>query len=92
MPNGPDPDTADLVLRGRVVEIVPRTGSSGQPRWLVTVAVEQVTEGSFSGDRFAFVVHSPVKSGLAQGGVYTFRAKRGADGYTVDPLPGLPKP
>lgn len=76
------PDT-DLVFEGTVVDVAPVR--SARDAFRVTMAVEKVVRGSFSGARFEFGVHSPTKSGLVQGGRYTVRATREKDGYVVDP-------
>jgi hypothetical protein len=81
---------ADLILRGRVTEIVRIPNSHRTAGWRVKVAVEQVLSGDFSEEFFSFAIHSPVKSGLAVGGVYTIRATRVADGYTVNATQWLP--
>jgi hypothetical protein len=54
--------------------------------WLVTVVVEKVVSGEFSGSTFSFAVHSPAMSGLEVGRFYTVRAEWNGSGYVVDPL------
>ncbi|MFT3775046.1 MAG: hypothetical protein QM820_57595 [Minicystis sp.] len=57
-----------------------------QKSWIVTVKVEKVLSGSFSGESFSFRIHSPAKSGLSKGHSYTIEAKWVGDGYAVDEL------
>lgn len=83
-------EAADLVLRGRIVALTPLPGPRRRGGWRVTMAVDRVVEGEFTGDRFEFAVHSPAKSNLKEGGDYLIRATRTGDGFIVDPLQWLP--
>lgn len=84
------PEADALIVEGDVVDITPMSGSPMR-LWQVTIAVDRVVAGSFTGSRFAFAVHSPSKSGLMLGGHYRVRATRSGDGYAVDPLQWLPR-
>jgi len=75
---------SDLVLNGEVVSIDPFPDPERRKRWRVTMKVAHVDCGTFDGETFAFLVHSPIKSGLAIGGRYTVRADSTDDGYLVD--------
>ena len=72
----------DLVLVGRVSSIT-QGGTLPKP-WIVTVDVEKIISGDFSGGQFAFAVHSPSRSGLEVGRSYTVRAAWKGKGYDVD--------
>lgn len=54
--------------------------------WLVTLIVEHVVSGEFSGGTFSFAVHSPARSGLEVGGSYTVKAVWKDGRYYVDPF------
>lgn len=73
-----------LVLEGTVTSI--RQIDHEFTPWLVTVMVEKVVFGEFSGAMFSFAVHSPAMSGLEVGRSYTVRAVWKDGGYVVDPL------
>jgi len=84
---------ADLVFRGTITAI----GPSPLPpesllNWVITMRVERIIEGQFSGKEFSFRVHSPVQSGLLVGHAYRVRAKSTPAGYTVDPFQWMGQP
>lgn len=79
-----------LILKGKVIAIEPYHDPARRKRWLVTLHVEKVIAGKYTGDTFAFPIHSPTKSGLTDGGHYTVRIEPAADGYRVDELQWLP--
>jgi hypothetical protein len=75
----------NLVILGTVTGI--RDDNSGNPlrHWVVTVKVDRVISGIFSGKTFSFAVHSPTQSGLEEGRQYQIRASGTInDGYAVD--------
>lgn len=74
----------DLVFTGTVTEIRAVSVPRSPQRWQVTVNVDKVLSGDFSGSTFSFLVHSPVKSGLQLGGSYTIKATWNGNGYLVD--------
>ncbi|MFL6262492.1 MAG: hypothetical protein ACJ76Y_22570 [Thermoanaerobaculia bacterium] len=76
------PGEGDLVFVGTVTKIVPT--SDKLKSWAVTVRVERIVSGTFSGTSFTFAVHSPAISGLKVGKSYTIRATWTKDGYVVD--------
>jgi len=80
--------STELVLEGTIESVTPG-GADRRRRWQVTLRVERVLAGDFDAERFAFVVHSPAKSGLAVGQRRIVRASRVADGYAVDELQWL---
>lgn len=60
----------EVVLRGTVTELRPSRGPHPHLKWLATLAVDSVAAGSFSEPTFPFRIHSPTKSGIAEGGKY----------------------
>lgn len=80
--------STELVLEGTIESVTPG-GTDRRRRWQVTLRVERVLAGDFGAERFAFVVHSPAKSGLAVGQHRIVRASRAGEGYTVDELQWL---
>src|SRR4030095_11077678 len=72
----PKATASDLVLVGTVTRIAP----SGAPStffeytWVVTVRVENIVSGTFSGSTLTFFIHSPAMAGLEVGGSYTIKA------------------
>jgi hypothetical protein len=80
-----------LTLDGTIEALDPIAQARRRHGWRVTLAVDRVVDGIFSGDRFQFVVHSPARSGLQLGGRATVKAERTADGYSVDPDQWLPR-
>jgi hypothetical protein len=76
------PRDRTLVLVGKVVSIT--QGGSRPKRWVVTIEVEKVVRGEYSGSRFSFAVHSPSRSGLEEGHSYEVKAVWKGEGYDVD--------
>lgn len=78
--DGDSPTVHDLRFVGTVTAIGlrrPPDPSTGHRRnWVVTARVEQVLAGTFDGDTFSFVVHSPHLEGLREGGRYVIYADR----------------
>jgi len=78
--------SGDLTFRA-VVERV-ECSSVGQAGgfldWIVRTRVVEVLAGEFSGDQFAFRIHSPSRSGLEAGVTCTIRAEWTGNGYRVD--------
>jgi hypothetical protein len=66
----------DVVLRGTVIETRPVQGRDPHQKWLVTLQVDSVVAGCFSGHTLSFSIHSPTKSGIAVGGRYEIHATR----------------
>jgi len=89
-PAAPGAARDDLVFRGTVTTLQPAPVAGSNAGWIVTMHVQQVRAGKFSGDEFSFRVHSPAQSGLRPGEIYTVRATATRDGgYRVDPLQWL---
>ena len=89
-PAPPDEARESLVFRGTVTTLQPAPVPASNADWIVTLHVEQVLAGKFSGSEFSFRVHSPAQSGLRPGETYTVRATAMGDGgYRVDPLQWL---
>ena len=84
-PAAPGAARDDLVFRGTVTTLQPAPVAGSNAGWIVTLHVQQVRAGKFSGDEFSFRVHSPAQSGLRPGETYTVRATATGDGYRVDP-------
>jgi len=83
--NAASPPGKDLVLVGKVTSL--KLGGGDEiKRWIVTVKVEKVVTGDFSGPTLQFAVHSPAHSGLEKGRSYTIEAIWAGAGYTVDEL------
>ena len=76
------PARKDLVLTGRISSIT--QGPDLLKPWIVTVDVEKVVSGEFSGDQFRFAIHSPARSGLEVGHSYTIKSVWKGQGYEVD--------
>jgi hypothetical protein len=73
----------EVVLRGTITEIRPARGSHPHQKWLAILAVDSVVAEHFSGQTFAFRIHSPTKSGIAVGGRYVIHATRTQTGEYV---------
>ena len=82
------PRKKDLVLVGTIFSIT--QGGSDRKPWIVTIDVEKVVSGDFSGKTFEFAVHSPSISGLQEGHSYTIKATWKGGGYDVDELQWIP--
>jgi hypothetical protein len=54
--------------------------------WVVTFAVDKVTQGDFSKPTFSIRIHSPARSGLEIGKQYSVKSKWNGSGYDVDEL------
>ena len=76
--------SATLVFRGTVTEIVNAPVQRSNHDWMISMRVDQVEKGEFSGKTLNFRVHSPVKSGLTSNGTYRVEARLTQDGYFVD--------
>lgn len=78
--DSPTPPVPDLRFVGTVTAIglrrPPDPGPGHRLNWVVTARVEQVLAGSFDGETFSFVVHSPQQEGLREGGRYVIDADR----------------
>jgi hypothetical protein len=68
-----------LVFEGTVTSI--KIGVDDLKPWIVTVMVEKVITGNFSGPMFQFGVHSPARAGLEAGESYTIEAIWRGTGY-----------
>jgi hypothetical protein len=73
----------DVVLRGTVGEIRPAQGRHPHLKWMVTLQVESVVAGNFTGATLSFGIHSPVKAGIAVGGRLEVHAARSQAGEYV---------
>jgi hypothetical protein len=72
------------VFVGTVTSIRSAAGADSRRDWVVTMHVDEVLSGSFAGEQFSFAIHSPTKSGLAEGGKVTVRATAVPGGWQVD--------
>ena len=52
--------------------------------WIIRTRVLEVITGDFTGEQFAFRVHSPSRAGLEVGTTCTITAVWTGTGYTVD--------
>jgi hypothetical protein len=75
-----------LVFEGTVASVEISQLPQSRKNFIVTVRVDRVIQGQFSGKTFQFRIHSPVQSGLEVGKKHTVEANRTKDGYTVDEL------
>ncbi|ASC69421.1 hypothetical protein XM38_003480 [Halomicronema hongdechloris C2206] len=66
----------DVVLRGVITALRPQRGPHPHLKWVAVLDVDAVMAGQFSGQTFAFHIHSPTKSGIAVGGQYVIRMTR----------------
>ncbi|TFH47376.1 MAG: hypothetical protein E4G94_00220 [ANME-2 cluster archaeon] len=69
-------DSEKIVLQGTVTEIRPMQGSHPHLKWLVSLQVNSVIVGDFVGQTFSFNIHSPIKSGIVNGGQYVIQIER----------------
>jgi hypothetical protein len=76
----------DLVFRATVesIECSPIGIHGAFLDWIVRTRVEAVVSGDFTGEHFAFRVHSPSRAGLEIGKTCTVHATWTGDGYLVD--------
>jgi hypothetical protein len=65
-----------VVLRGTITELRPSRGPHPHLKWLATLSVDSVVAGSFSEPTFPFHIHSPTRSGIAEGGRYVLHLTR----------------
>jgi hypothetical protein len=80
--------TADPYIDKRLtfvgtVKSINSSGDALRP-WIVTIAVENVLVGTYSGTTLQFPVHSPAMSGLEIGHAYTVEASQNGATYMVD--------
>ena len=73
---GGDTGGEEVVLRGTVTELRPSRGPHPHLKWLAVLAVDSIMAGQFSGPTFPFHIHSPTKSGIAEGGRYVVHLTR----------------
>ncbi|MDD4953519.1 MAG: hypothetical protein PHG40_01280 [Candidatus Omnitrophica bacterium] len=76
-----------LTFLGKVTRIENSPLENSNLDWIITVNVNKVLSGSFSGRIFQFRVHSPSKSGLEIGWLYRIEAVQTQDGYVVNRYP-----
>jgi hypothetical protein len=81
---GKKPEGTILVFTGTVIDIQVSPLRQSTLNWVVTMRVDQISQGEFSGSQFSFRIHSPTQSGLIMGQTYRVEAKRTSEGYTVD--------
>ena len=81
-PHAEQAQNKDIVLVGTVTEIYPVAGLL--KRWAVSVHVDRVVSGEFSGTTFTFTIHSPSLAGLQVGRAYVINARWADKGYVVD--------
>ena len=76
----------DLVFRATIerIEAAPLGSRGAWLDWIVHTRIAEIISGTFTGDRFAFRVHSPSRAGLEVGTTLTVRAAWTGDGYAVD--------
>ena len=77
------PPSKDMVLEGRVTAVKP-DGADPSRRSVVTVKVENVVSGEYSGETLEFTVRGPAQSALKEQRSYTIEAVWTGDGYLVD--------
>ena len=84
-----------LVIVGTVADIRSQSAPHSRRDWAITVHVDKVTLGKFSGATFSFSVHSPARAGLVVGHTYIIKATWNGEGYDVDETqwhePGTPR-
>ena len=66
----------EVVLRGTVTGLRPSRGPHPHLKWLAVLTVDSVVAGHFSEPTFPFHIHSPTKSGIAEGGRYVLHLTR----------------
>ena len=79
-----DSSKKDLEFVGTVLLIETVSAPDMLHNFVVTVSVDKVLSGEFSGTTFEFAVHSPARAGLEFGGIYTIKAKWKRGGYVVN--------
>jgi hypothetical protein len=82
----------DVVLVGTITDVVQRDHEATEMEgWSITVAVDRVLSGRFSGPTLTFAIHSPGRAGLNVGKSCTIKARRTDKGYVaVEPHPPCP--
>ncbi len=78
--------SGDLRFVGPVLRIEASTLPRSKLNWVVTMRVDRVLEGRFTGAEFAFRVHSPSRAGLVPGGHYPVHAVAVPGGWLVDEM------
>jgi hypothetical protein len=78
--------SGDLTFRAVVekVECAPIGLKGAFLDWVIRTRVLEVIAGDFTGEFFAFRVHSPARSGLEAGVTCTIHAVWTGNGYTID--------
>lgn len=66
----------NVILQGTVTEIRPARGPHPHHKWLVSLQVNSVIAGDFTGPTFSFNIHSPEKSRIVIGGQYVIELVR----------------
>jgi len=86
------PRVKDLVLVGTVTGVVQKNHrAAALESWTVTVTVDRIVSGTFSGPTFTFDIHSPGRSGLRVGKSCTIKATWRDNGYVaIEPHPPCP--
>jgi len=76
----------DLVFRATVehIECAPLGPRGRFLDWIIRTRVLEVISGTFTGEQFAFRVHSPSRAGLEVGITCTITASWVGTGYVVD--------
>ena len=77
------PPNRDLTLVGLVTAMKPGAAEPSKQS-LVTVKVQELVSGEFSGETFQFAVRGPARTALKEGKSYTIEAVWTGDGYLVD--------
>jgi hypothetical protein len=79
------PSAKKLVLTGTVTAISQVYAKPPSLRnWAVTIRVEKVKAGKYSGPEFTLTIHSPARAGLAVGRRCTIEATWTGQEYVVD--------
>lgn len=73
-------DGENIVLKGTVTEIRPKQGAHPHLKWLVSLQVNSVIAGDFTGETFNFHIHSPTKSAIVKDGQYVIHLVRNQAG------------
>jgi hypothetical protein len=86
------PRAKEIVLVGTVRDVVPNDHEHQVLEgWTVTVAVDRVVSGGFSGPTFTFDIHSPGRAGLRIGKSCTIKARWTDNRYVaIEPHPPCP--
>jgi len=73
-----------LTFLGTIISIENSPIVNSDLNWIITVNVEKVISGSFSGNTFQFRVHSPARSALEIGRQYRMEFVLTQNGYIAD--------